>query len=61
VDVGSGGDLGYTLGRYELRFTGPDGAMQTSTGAYLTVWRRGPDGAWKVVLDQGTPDPSPAP
>jgi ketosteroid isomerase-like protein len=59
ADVAESGDLGYTLGRYESRRIGPDGQQVRETGSYLTVWKRGADGSWKVALDIGSPDPSP--
>jgi ketosteroid isomerase-like protein len=31
----------------------PDG---TRVGTFNSVWRRGPDGSWKVVFDRGCPD-----
>lgn len=57
ADVGAGGDLGYTVGRYEVRSADAAGKVSVRVGTYLTVWRKQPDGSWKVVLDQGTPDP----
>ncbi len=57
--VGSGGDLGYTIGRYEVKFTGNDGKPQSDHGTYLTTWKKQKDGSWKVVSDIGTPDPKP--
>jgi ketosteroid isomerase-like protein len=51
------GDLGYTWGRYEYRDRKPDGKPIVESGTYVTVWRRQPDGSWKVVLDGGTADP----
>lgn len=57
ADVGSGGDLGYTVGRYIRRRVTAEGDTVTSEGAYTTVWKRGEDGAWRAVLDLGVPDP----
>ena len=51
------GPVGYTVGRYEAKFTGDDGKPQTSHGSYMTTWRRQTDGSWKVVADIGSPDP----
>jgi ketosteroid isomerase-like protein len=56
ADVARSGDLGYTVGTYELR--SPGGLVRT--GKYMTVWKKQPDGSWKFVADGGTPDP-PAP
>jgi len=45
------GDLGFTIGRssYLDRATG---ALE-GRGAYVTIWRRQPDGSWKVLFDTG--------
>ena len=51
------GDLGYTIGTYLLRSPGEPGS---AGGRYVTIWRRQADGAWRVVVDIGTP-PSPSP
>jgi len=50
------GPVGYTIGRYEAKFTGDDGKPQTSHGSYMTTWRKQKDGSWKVVADIGSPD-----
>jgi ketosteroid isomerase-like protein len=49
------GDLGYTVGT--SRSTAPDdrGArVETHRGSYVTIWRRQPDGSWKVLFDTGS-------
>ena len=43
------GDLGYTVGSWELRTQ----AIITR-GNYLRVWRKQTDGAWRVVYDTGS-------
>lgn len=55
ADVGSGGDLGYTVGTWEARGPGPDGELQASRGMYVTIWKRQADGSWKIVMDLGNP------
>jgi ketosteroid isomerase-like protein len=60
AEVGAGGDLGYTWGTYDLRTTGPDGQTQISYGKYITLWKKQPDGSWKVALDGGNASPPPA-
>jgi len=49
------GQLGWTTGRYVSRSAGPDGETARE-GRYLTLWRRQPDGTWKVTVDTGVPD-----
>ncbi len=52
--VSSTGDLGYTVGTYEMTSSGEDGPV-ARTGTYLTVWRRQANGSWKVEADIGNP------
>ena len=42
------GDLGYTVGK--AVFTAPDGGWRST---YVTIWKKQPDGAWKVLFDTG--------
>ena len=50
------GDMGYTWGHYEGRSKDANGNPILTSGRYITVWRKQPDGAWKVVLDAGAND-----
>ena len=50
-DVSSSGDLGYSVGTFEMTVDGPDGDPATRTGTYATVWKKQNDGQWKVVSD----------
>jgi ketosteroid isomerase-like protein len=61
TDVSDDGTMGYNYGRYEWRFPGPDGKEQVSTGYFMTVWKRQPNGTWRYVLDTGVPDKKPEP
>jgi ketosteroid isomerase-like protein len=51
VEAGRSGDLGYSMGTYELTFNDPKGKPMTDHGKYVTVWRKQADGSWKVVAD----------
>lgn len=51
VEASRGGDLGYTSGTYELTMHDPTGKPTIDHGKYVTVWKKQPDGAWKVVTD----------
>lgn len=59
VQVASGGDLGYTTGPYELRAKDPEDPYLVY-GRFVTVWKRQPDGPWRIALDAGVPVPKPA-
>ena len=58
-DVAASGDLGYTLGTFELRGRSADGQPSVRYGKYCSVWKRQADGTWKWVVDVGTPSPAP--
>ena len=45
------GDLGYSRGTYELSYTDPSGKQISDHGKYITVWKKQPDGSWKVLRD----------
>lgn len=51
ADVSASGELGYTSGPYELRPSRD--SEPTGFGHYVSIWKRQPDGAWRVVLDAG--------
>lgn len=51
-------DLGVTIGRWESLRTEADGRQTVvARGSYVTVWRKQPDGQWKVAYDTGSADP----
>ena len=50
-------DLGYTYGTYIRATSDSEGNKAVETGRYLTMWRRDSEGAWKVVIDMGSPAP----
>ncbi len=43
------GGLIYEWGRGWLAFSEKDGKRKVSSGPYLTVWRRQPDGSWAII------------
>lgn len=58
--MGPSGDMGYTWGHYEGHSKDANGNPVTTSGRYITVWRREKDGTWKVVLDAGSNEPAAA-
>lgn len=60
AEVSSSGDVGYTTGTYEMTMNGAK-----DSGKYITVWKKQPEGTWKVAEDifnsdlppQGPPPP----
>ena len=56
AEVGAGGDVGYTTGTYQAAQAGA-----SEQGKYVTVWKKQPDGQWKVVEDIFNADTAPGP
>jgi ketosteroid isomerase-like protein len=58
ADASRSSDLGYTTGPWSYR---PKGAKDqpAAWGQYVTLWRKQPDGMWKVVFDGGISHPAP--
>lgn len=61
AEVAKSGDIGYTYGTAETRWIDKDGKPQVRYGKYMSVWRKQPDGAWKVIVDMGNDSPAPEP
>lgn len=53
AEASQDGTLGYTFGEAEIKWTSPEGKPQSRPGRYVTIWRKQPDGVWKVVTDIG--------
>ncbi len=64
VEVSAAGDLGYTVGAYELTVHDAAGNPVTDRGKYVTIWKKQSDGKWKVAFDifnSDLPAPTAAP
>ena len=57
VEVSPGGNLGYSIGRWDRTARVRDSTIATH-GSYVTIWRKQGDGTWKAVLDIGNADPA---
>lgn len=54
-DVVLDDDLAYEWGHSEFRFAGKPGGPKARVGRYLAVWKRQPDGGWKLLRNIGLP------
>lgn len=62
AEAAQSADLGYTTGSFEIHDKSSDGTPVIRKGSYVTIWRKQPDGTWKVALDIGSfVPPKPAP
>ena len=57
AQMGPSNDMGFTWGRYEGRSKDKNGGPVVITGRYFTVWKKLPDGTWKVALDASANEP----
>ena len=56
IQVAESGELAYSRGHFTMQSTDPaTGKPRSDSGAYLTVWKKQPDGSWKAVEDFITP------
>ena len=51
AEISASGDLGYTSGPW--RFTADGAEKPAGFGHFFTIWRKGADGKWKVLVDHG--------
>ena len=57
--VAASGELGYTLGRWQLVLKTAAGDSVAGRGNYVTIWQRQSDGTWKVAADIGNQSEGP--
>ena len=51
VEVGGARDIAYVYGRYSLTMAAEGEEPVQDTGKYIEIWKRQPDGSWKVALN----------
>ena len=51
VDVTSSGSLAAETGTATLKMQPPSGAEQSQSVKYVVVWKKQPDGTWKIYRD----------
>jgi uncharacterized protein (TIGR02246 family) len=65
VEMSASGDVGYTMGDYQLTLTDPSTKQLINDhGSYVTTYRHQADRTWKAVADlvsSAVPPPAPAP
>jgi len=56
VSVDVAGDYAIETGTFEVTVTPKGGKPTHGTGKYLTVWKKQPDGSWKIYRDINNSD-----
>jgi ketosteroid isomerase-like protein len=57
AQMGPSNDMGFTWGHYESHSKDKNGEPVVTSGRYFTVWKKMPNGTWKVALDAGADEP----
>lgn len=57
-EIAVSGDLAYFIGRYDEFLQPKTGALVRSGGRLIFVWKRQPDGSWKIARNVSTDLPS---
>jgi ketosteroid isomerase-like protein len=57
AQMGPSNDMGFTWGHYEGHSKDKNGEPVVISGRYFTVWKKMPDGSWKVALDASSDEP----
>jgi uncharacterized protein (TIGR02246 family) len=58
IDVAGSGDLAYARGKFSEQYTDrKSGKVMSGKGSFITVYKKQPDGSWKVVEDFAAADP----
>jgi ketosteroid isomerase-like protein len=50
--------MGFTWGRYFGKSKDANGNPIVTTGRYITIWKKQPDGTWKVAMDASSDAPA---
>ena len=57
AQMGPSNDMGFTWGHYEGHSKDHNGNPVVISGRYFTVWKKMPDGNWKVAMDASAEEP----
>lgn len=57
AQMGPSNDMGFTWGHYEGHSKDAHGNPVVVSGRYITVWKKGADGRWRVALDASADEP----
>lgn len=49
--VAQSGELGYTMGMFEMSFQDKQGNTHPRRGSYVCIWRKQPNGDWKCAVE----------
>ena len=57
--ISENGDLGYSWGTFESSTKAPEAKAQHTYSKYLSVWKKQPEGSWRIILHASNSSPPP--
>jgi uncharacterized protein (TIGR02246 family) len=51
IEVAKSGEMAYDVGTFELKHNDANGALTSTAGKYVVVWKKQADKQWKAVAD----------
>jgi ketosteroid isomerase-like protein len=60
AQMGPSNDMGFTWGHYSGHSKDKHGQPVVIEGRYMTVWKKMPDGSWKIAMDASADEPAAA-
>lgn len=60
IEIDGGENQAWVYGTYKMTLSPPGSSPMEDAGKYVEVWRKEPDGAWKVTHDMFNSDLPPA-
>lgn len=55
VELSGDGAIGMTRGPWTMKSKAADGQLVERSGIFNSIWRKQPDGSWRVIFDLGCP------
>lgn len=55
VELSGDGTVGMTRGPWTMKSKATDGQLVERSGIFNSIWKRQPDGSWRVIFDLGCP------
>jgi ketosteroid isomerase-like protein len=59
IEVSASADLAYSWGEYEMRNKAAGAQSRIGYGKYVSVWKKLPDGSWKIAVHASSSSPGP--
>jgi ketosteroid isomerase-like protein len=59
IEISEDGGMAYTMGSYLATMQGEDGNPVQEPGKWVTIWKKQPNGRWRIIVDTYNTDVPP--